>query len=144
MARDLFVWPFDTQSPWNMPIGSGAIYELVSPPPLGYETTWFVPSVGGYANIEWYSIPIYVAALSDPVEDIYQNYVLRNSLHVPAAAQPALGIDGQMTILNGEDTAPGYYLMMSNASRRANGDIDCQGYVSHPTLTDFRITGSDK
>ncbi|MFH1368382.1 MAG: discoidin domain-containing protein [Elusimicrobiota bacterium] len=61
--RDAAYWPFSAQSPWNMSIGSEAIYEnIVSE---GFKVT-----SGANINCENWSMPVYVAKPTDPLKKI--------------------------------------------------------------------------
>lgn len=125
MARDPTEWPFDVRSPWNYPIGSTAEYvKLVS-------QRWDI-STGGYANIERYSIPTYVATLSDPLRAVFDRYkrtgtspvVIR--LRIPDVARPAQGTDGHLNVI---DETEGIVHEFYRARRTAGGDLETFGLV---------------
>ncbi len=56
-VRDKFLWPFSSVSPWNMPIGSGAIYI-----PANIQQAGFAKADEGY---------IYQVKSNDPVRSVY-------------------------------------------------------------------------
>ena len=57
--RDLLVWPFSTDSIWNMPIGSGAVYE-----PTGLN-----PTSELYGDVDYF----YVLKASDALMPMYND-----------------------------------------------------------------------
>lgn len=87
-TRDPGLWPFASDSPWNTPLGAGAVFEqmtdactadLVNPPGV----TWI-------NSAEW-SHPVYLAVTTDPTVNLYRNGMLVDSdVHCPADAEPAL------------------------------------------------------
>ena len=127
-VRDPAEWPFDARSPWNYPIGSDAVYEQITMP------RWAARK-GGYANIEWYSIPTYVAASSDPLRAIYDRRGGRGApgtpagvLRVPELARAAQGSDGHLNIIDDEhEWVHEFY----HAERLPSGDLRSSGYVKN-------------
>jgi len=123
-ARDPADWPFDAHSPWNQPLGSEAVYEREESP------GWSV-SGGGYANIEWYSIPTYVATTQDPFRRIYDRQGapfpgnLRGTVRVADDAQPARGTDGHLNII---DETHAWVRELYSVRRLDNGDLSSKGY----------------
>jgi len=126
-GRDAAYWPFDSRSPWNSPIRSDAVYTPIA------MRRWSV-SGGGYANIEGYSIPTYLASSTDPIRKIYRTHywtgtgwadapfpgVLWKQIRVPDAARAAWGTDGHLNVIS-EDRATVYELF--RARRTAEGDL---------------------
>ena len=123
-TRDLAYWPFETLSPWNHPVGSGTIYEPETMP------RWDV-SRGGYANIEGYSIPTYVATTADPLRRIYNRQSgpfpggLVGTIRVPDSAEPAWGTDGHMNVV---DETHAWVSEMYIVQRLSSSDISTLGY----------------
>jgi hypothetical protein len=122
-GRDPAAWPFTTDSPWNYPIGSDAQYVTETSP------TWD-PSTGGYANIEYYSIPTYVATTTDPLRRIYKRksdgtLVLVGAFRIPDSAVAAQGTDGHANVI---DEAHSFVSEMYHFTRNANKDVITTGY----------------
>jgi len=123
-GRDPAEWPFDARSPWNYPIGSGAIFAPEEMP------NWSV-SGGGHANIEQYSIPTYVATASDPPRRIFDRQrgpdpgVLRDVIRVPDEARPAVGTDGHLNII---DETHRWVVELYAVQRLPNGDLSTRGF----------------
>jgi hypothetical protein len=115
-------WPFDRYSPWNMPIGSGAVYQTLNSPGIT------VNSGGWIATRDW-TIPVYKATNSDPLRTIFFNGQSRGQYRVPDAATPAgpnqSGTDGHLVIITPDGRSS---IEMWRASRRANGDLDCSSF----------------
>ncbi|MEZ4502013.1 MAG: hypothetical protein R3C39_05275 [Dehalococcoidia bacterium] len=84
-TRDPFLWPFSSQSPWNMPLGSGAQFAGSSHP-----MTINLHSGSYGINASVWSHPIYLASSSDPVRDIVERGSVITSIPVPNNAEPAL------------------------------------------------------
>ncbi len=88
-------------------------------------------SGGGYANIEWYSIPTYVATARDPLRRIYDRQsaaypgILRDTIRVPDAARPAQGTDGHLNII---DETHRWVAELYAVERLPNGDLTTIGY----------------
>lgn len=84
-TRDPALWPFNAQSPWNMPLGSGAKFVPV-------ETKYFGQSRGAGVAVDRNSIPIYIGTLNDPNRVFYRS--VRNEskqLRLPVGAAPEPG-----------------------------------------------------
>jgi len=105
-GRDPATWPFDARSPWNHPIGSGAVFEPSR-----------IPITGGYANIEFYGTPVYIAKPTDPLVKIYDRgpYYgddwpkagavkgdFRGEIRIPLNAPPHWGADGILIVIDPE------------------------------------------
>lgn len=121
--RDAADWPFDRTSPWNYPIGSGAIFERETMP------NWDL-SGGGHANIEWYSIPTYIASSTDPLRKVYDRRFgnpgkLVDAIRVPDTAQEAWGTDGHLNII---DETHRWVSEMWSVQRLPTGDLSTKGY----------------
>jgi hypothetical protein len=103
-ARDPAYWPFASDSPWNMPLGSGAAYDSPSSTASQNLQTQINPA---HANAYQYSIPIYIAAASDPTITVdssnsnqppYSNVTV--SFQAPADVAPSPGTDGSAVIIS--------------------------------------------
>ncbi len=92
-ARDLRKWPFSQSSPWNWPIGSGASYASSSDPRVVAARR---TDIGINANSGSWSIPVYYASASDPVQTVWVSPPSGSfragtvSIRMPANAQAAL------------------------------------------------------
>ena len=86
-TREPWLWPFAPNSPWNMPIGSGAKFAgdtdpatislratnlcgfaVNGAPPATYEATNCAPGI----NCLNFSIPVYLATTNDPIRKMQQ------------------------------------------------------------------------
>jgi chitodextrinase len=115
-ARDLAYWPFTSTSPWNYPIGSGALYAP--------ETSPLYNAASGGVSINannGYSIPVYVARSSDPLVNVYQGATFIVQMRVPTSATPAQGSDGHMAVIN--DTHSFVLETFGGITRQSNGNI---------------------
>jgi hypothetical protein len=96
-ARQPWLWPFASTSPWNMPLGSGARFAGdADTTTRNFRDPSFVP----WVNAGKYSHPIVMAAASDPVVTLYERGKVVEQLHLPAAAVPAAGTDGHLHIVD--------------------------------------------
>ena len=134
-TRDPAYWPFDANSPWNMPIGSEAKFEPVSSP----EWTTTALKYGFLINSTQYTIPVYIATGSDPVRKVYRtdsviNFNAPFEQRVPDAAAPSPGSDAQLSII---DETHSYVTEMIGANRRYDGDIE----APFPNKIDLRGSG---
>ncbi len=59
-GRDVAFWPFSSESPWNVSLGSEARYETIDSP--GFSRTR-----GAYLNVTAWSYPVFVASADDPI-----------------------------------------------------------------------------
>lgn len=119
-TRDPALWPFDKLSPWNYPIGSGAIYEPIRSAIRGGGFTT------GAINTESYTVAIWVASASDPIRKIYRKdrsmaYFERR---VPTAATPSKGTDAHMIVISPDHLTA---FEMIGAVKRADGDWEVSG-----------------
>lgn len=84
-TRDPSQWPFAVNSPWNTPMGSGAVFDGGA-----CSSGLTDPGVGTDVNAGSWSHPVYTAAGTDPLTSIVQRGVgLVATIRVPAGAQPA-------------------------------------------------------
>jgi hypothetical protein len=95
-ARDAFLWPFASTSPWNMPVGSGAQFEAASAPRTSNLND---PRATAWVNAREYSAPIYRASSSDPLATVVDGDE-RAQYRIPAAARPANGSDGALYVVD--------------------------------------------
>ncbi len=133
-TRDPAYWPFDANSPWNMPIGSEAKFEPMSSP------EWTTAQKYGFIiNSTEYTIPVYVATGSDPVRKVYRtdsviNFNAPFEQRVPDAAAPSPGSDAQLSLI---DETHNYVTEMIWAKRRSDGGIE----APFPNKIDLRGPG---
>lgn len=135
VMRDAAYWPFDTKSPWNMPIGSKAKFQPVSSP----EWKSTALKYGLLINSTNYTIPVYIASDSDPVRKVYRNNNqpvgwVTFEQRVPDAAKPSPGGDSQLAII---DETHSYVTEMIKAKRRSDGNLE----APFPNKIDLRGAG---
>jgi len=103
-SRDPAVWPFDSKSLWNQPIGSDARYE-----PIRCGLGNAVPGCEGNRptiNTHTYSVNLYFSRPADP-NTLMQNWFgnvgnqcAGQAIPIPAEAEPSKGSDGHIAILD--------------------------------------------
>lgn len=126
-GRDPALWPFAVESPWNTPLGSGAVYAGADDPCTRDVREG---AHGSWINARDWSHPVYLARETDPLVGIYRSGVKVASVRSPVAAQPALPVapdaDAHLHIVE-----PGrrYVDEMWRARRRRDGGWDVQGYT---------------
>ncbi len=92
--------------------------------------SWDV-SGGGYANIEGYSIPTYVAKSSDPVRKVHDRALggkVVDTIRVPDSAREAWGTDGHLNII---DETHRWVSEMFAVQRLPSGDLSTLGYLKN-------------
>ena len=92
-SRDPFLWPFTQTSIWNMPIGSGAVYQ-----PAGLKKVSTMPiKNGGRGGIGVDDEPIIVAQASDPNYSVWGitdwSYRCNNSTNLNKTVKMPAGIN---------------------------------------------------
>ncbi len=120
-TRDAADQPYNSTSPWNMPIGSSAQFAAPTSP------NW--PDANKYGFImtsdpKW-SVSIYVAKASDPVRKIYRTDdthpgYLAFTVHVPANIAVGQGGDDELAII---DPTHKSVIEMIHTAILPNGDI---------------------
>ncbi len=85
--RDPVEWPFASTSPWNTPLGSGAVIESADAPCSRMLTDG---TLAADINAAQWSHPIYLAAPTDPEVKIIAHGEVVAQLRVPRNAAPAL------------------------------------------------------
>jgi len=127
--RDAGIWPFDSRSPWNMPLAKTAQFSSESD-----ACTKDITDAKLYMALnstEW-SIPVYEAKASDPKVSIYYdpNYKYKSglitSIHVPQDARPDIQGDGHLAII---DPTKKYVYEMWKARREGTDKVYTYGYV---------------
>lgn len=95
-TRDPFLWPFSSDSPWNTPIGSGAVFASPTDP-----ISKDLQATDAWLNIASWSHPIYQATASDPMIQILDNENNRVFIvNVPATAKPDPSSDAHMYVVD--------------------------------------------
>ena len=131
-TRDPFLWPFATTSPWNAPVGSGALFASATDPrTLDLEA---LPGVN--VDAAAYSQPIYRASGSDPLRTVTDSHGA-TQYRVPDTATPAAGTDADLHVVDPTDQ---WVDECWNARRLASGDLTC-GYHVRTDLTGSGVTG---
>ncbi|WP_155856226.1 hypothetical protein [Cellulomonas sp. URHD0024] len=94
--RDTALYPFASSSPWNTPIGSGAIFEAAT----GTMTKGLLQSKPTVNRDQW-SIGVFQAKATDPWSTLQG---VRNgsmeSLNIPTNAAPTGGTDAHVTLIS--------------------------------------------
>jgi len=109
--RDPYLWPFSPSSPWNTPIGSGAIFarvpDLLAGQALIHAGTW--------------SMPIYLAQDTDPVVTVHDEENARDfHAHIPKYAKPDPMGDAHFYVVEPSHV---FALEMYHARIQPNGDF---------------------
>jgi len=120
-TRDPAAWPFASDSPWNMPIGSGATYADIDSPALD-------PQGGAGINCTSWSLPVYVASATDPLRTIYQGGDVCAQFRVPDAATPDPQSDGHLLVIDDTRT---WVAEMWQGVRLAGGDLTASACVQN-------------
>ncbi len=93
--RDPYLWPFSAASPWNTPVGSGAVFSAEGSPITR-------DLLAGHALIHagaW-SMPIYLAGAADPWVPVHDEENARDFIaRVPPAARPDPMADGHLFVV---------------------------------------------
>jgi len=127
-TRNPASWPFSSDSPWNVSLGSGANYGTIS-------SSKYSSSGGAYLNVTQWSYPVFVAANTDRLVNFYDSdgNQLIASGRCPSNAAPDPSDDGSMIVINGAEAVE-----MWRAFRVVSGG---DWYASAMTLTDLTGTG---
>jgi hypothetical protein len=116
VARDPALWPFAADSPWNTPIGAGAVFSAA-------DSKLTRDLLAGHALIHagvW-SMPVYLAAASDPWVRVHDEENTRDFVaQVPPEARPDPMADGHLYVVDPAHTS---VLEMYRARRLAEGSI---------------------
>jgi hypothetical protein len=124
--RDPAEWPFSPSSPWNTPLGSGAVIEPADSPCSRMLTD---EKLAADINAAQWSHPIYQASSSDPEVKIIVHGEVVAQLRVPRHAAPALpkseDSDAHLHIIDPERR---YVHEMWHASRKKSDVIVAEGY----------------
>ncbi|MCC6523739.1 MAG: hypothetical protein IT373_13870 [Polyangiaceae bacterium] len=129
LARDPAYWPFSAESPWNTPIGSGAVYEPETSPGLDL-------LLGGYLNVTDWTHPVYLASPDDPPRTFFRTDGSVCAFgRVPDDATPDPQADAHLHVI--DET---HRRVVENwaCSRRADGDLEAEACVVND-LTDAGV-----
>ncbi len=97
-GRDVAYWPFSSESPWNVSLGSGARYATIDS--AGYSRTG-----GANLNVTAWSHPVYIASANDPITRFYRNDTgLIASMRAPSNAKPDAQADGSLIVVDATNT----------------------------------------
>jgi hypothetical protein len=94
-TRQPSLWPFDYTSPWNTPIGTGAIYGEVNNP----ITQSIQLSHINFNTTSW-SISVVQASNNDPLSTVSLGNGSNITIHIPSNTNPPGGTDAQVTIVD--------------------------------------------
>src|SRR5205085_2384111 len=127
-SRDPGKWPFSAASPWNTPLGDGALFEGKTAPCTA--DVLAAAAGAGIASHEW-SVPIYLALAGDPTNNLSVNTVIKwPGVRVPASATaslPPLGQGGEALFTVVEPVPRRYVYELSRAVVVAGGWDGNQG-----------------
>jgi len=114
VARDPAFWPFSADSPWNTPLGSGAVFSGDNDPVTQ-------DLLAGHALIHagaW-SMPVYLAVAADPLVRVHDEENKRDFFaRIPRGATPDPMPDGHLFVI---DPAHEFALEMYRARRFPDG-----------------------
>jgi hypothetical protein len=118
--RNPILWPFESTSPWNTPIGSAAKYETASAPRTATVRNY---ATNTWMNIDKYSIPVHVATASDPLVTL-KDVVHGGSwkVRIPASANAAAGTDANMAVIQPDGTAIDIWRLIRRSSTSMEAD----------------------
>jgi hypothetical protein len=134
--RDPAYWPFSSDSPWNTPIGSEAVYVNIESK-IFWETcnqrSWRAGTTQDTDN------PVFLAKVTDPVRPIYRvmgegKKKLVVEMPVPEATEPSKTADRHMHII---DPRHEFLVEFLWATKNPDGSFDGSGAFK----TDLRGTG---
>ncbi len=115
-TRDPYLWPFSSASPWNVSIGSGAVFSSDDDPRTR-------DLLAGQALIHagaW-GMAIYVARDSDRLVRVHDEENARDfAARIPAAARPDPMADGHLLVV---EPSHRFALEMYRARLQQNGDV---------------------
>lgn len=124
--RDPVEWPFASTSPWNTPLGSGAVIDPADSP---CSRTLTDEKLAADINAAQWSHPIFVAAPADPEVKVIVSGEVVARLRVPKHAAPALpkseDSDAHLHIIDPEHR---YVHELWHASRKKPDVIVAEGY----------------
>jgi len=117
-ARDLFLWPFSSDSPWNRAIGSGAVFSAGD----SAETHDLLDGPHALIHAGTWSMPIYLASADDPWVRVHDAENARDfRAQVPPGARPDPMGDRHMFVVEPGKTQ---VLEMYGARVRPDGSIE--------------------
>ena len=131
LTRSAFLWPFGAMDPFNIGLGDGATWSAT------WSTT---PSnMNGAQQAPSYSIPVYLATSTSPIQTI--NGV---SLKVPLGAAPASGTDHHMSCVQAKGSIASFtnYAMYGfyGVAKGASGPPDTYTNTGYGTNGPFDLT----
>lgn len=93
--RDPAIWPFDTNSPWNYPLGYGALLDEIVSDGFSINNSAWINSTG-------YSEPVFIATEDDPIRTITQRNNPNNTVtvRVPPESMIDPQSDGNLLIID--------------------------------------------
>lgn len=93
-TRDPALWPFAVDSPWNSPIGTGAVFGGPEDPRTAAISS---PDVYASINSAAWSFPVAMATASDPLQTIYSPSG-DVTLRIPPGTEPAEPVGGDASL----------------------------------------------
>jgi hypothetical protein len=115
-GRDPWLWPFTSDSPWNTPIGSHAIFSLDDEP-----ITRDLLDGGDEIKAGQFSHPVFLAASRDPERTVVDEENKRSfRFRIPVSAKPDPRADGHLYVVSADRTRS---MEMFNARVQPDGNI---------------------
>jgi hypothetical protein len=138
-TRNGFYWPFDANSPWNLPVGNNVALESTGAAKT--QTLRNSPATP-WLNVDAYSHPVYKAVAGDPITfmtDVNDGSRSRN-VYIPASATPAPGTDAHLHVLqpNGWEMVE-MWLVRYNNQGSTDVPNNCAGRIEHCSIYDDGI-----
>jgi len=111
-GRDTLRQPFDARSPWNMPLGSNAVY-------ADETSSGWDPAQGAAVQVSAFALPIFAAANNDPPQALIRQSTGKEVFRtrVPAAATPSAGMKSLVLV----DPYHRFAYELNNAERQPGG-----------------------
>lgn len=90
-------WPFASDSPWNIGVGAGAVFEDSSDPATA---SLLDERAVPWVNADRYSQPIVYASREDRLDIVERADGSKVRIRIPRDAQPASGSDGHLNVID--------------------------------------------
>lgn len=133
-TRKAELWPFDRNSPWNLPVVKNIATTKIS-------STGFTLSGGGWINTTEWTHPVFIASSTDANKKVYCRHLVPNTsipvtcsdlsqpcveMKMPSSATSDTMADGHMHVI---DENKKYVLETFDARKRADGNFNAEDCV---------------
>jgi hypothetical protein len=95
-TRAAWLWPFASDSPWNLPIGDGAQFAVSTDL---RQVSLLDATATPWLNVSQYSHPVYLASDTDPLATVSRSGYADEHYRIPSTAVPASGTDAHMHVV---------------------------------------------